>query len=353
MPSLPSNSARAVILHKAHDLRVETVAAPPPGPGQVQVRIERGGICGSDLHYFHDGGFGSIRVREPIVLGHEVAGMVVALGDGVTRAKVGDRVALSPSLPCGTCRYCQEGKQMHCLDMRFYGSAMRFPHVQGAFREMIVADQSQAHVMPATATASEAAMCEPFAVCLHAVNRAGSVLGKRVLVTGCGPIGALSILAARLGGAREIVATDVTETPFKLARQMGADRCIDVAKNAAALAGYAVDKGYFDVMFECSGNVRALVAGLDVVRPQGVIVQVGIGGEMTLPMNAIVAREIDLRGTFRFHEEFGLAASLIGSRRADVRPLITETMPMADAVKAFELASDRNRSMKVHLAFDA
>ncbi len=346
-----STTARAVVLHKAHDLRIDIVTVAQPEAGEVLVRIERGGICGSDLHYYHDGGFGTIRVREPIALGHEVAGAVAALGAGVTSLKVGDRVAVSPSRPCNGCRYCLEGKQMHCLDMRFYGSAMRFPHVQGAFREHLVTHASQCHLVPPTVTAGEAAMCEPMAVCLHAVQRAGPITGSRVLITGCGPIGVLSIMAARHAGAREIVATDVTPTPFKLATSLGADRCINVATDGAQLATYAADKGTFDVMLECSGNERALVAGLDVVRPQGVIVQVGIGGTMTVPMNTIVAKEIDLRGTFRFHEEFALAANLIGARRLDVRPVISETMPMADAVKAFELASDRTKSMKVQLAF--
>ncbi len=344
-------SARAVVLHKAHDLRIDSVPITDPGPGEVLIRIERGGICGSDLHYYHDGGFGTIRVREPIALGHEVAGVIETLGAGETTVKVGDRVAVSPSRPCEQCRYCREGKQMHCLDMRFYGSAMRFPHVQGAFRERLVSHASQCHVVPATLSAGEAAMCEPMAVCLHAVARAGRVTGSRVLVTGCGPIGVLSIMAARHAGAREIVATDVNATPFKLALSAGADRCINVATDGAQLAAYGADKGAFDVMLECSGNERALVAGLDVVRPQGVIVQVGIGGTMTLPMNILVAKEIEVRGTFRFHEEFALAASLIGARRLDVRPLISETLPLADAVKAFELASDRSKSMKVQLAF--
>jgi L-idonate 5-dehydrogenase len=351
MSATAAVTARAVVLHKARDLRIDTVPVPDPAAGEVSVRIERGGICGSDLHYYHDGGFGAIRVREPIALGHEVAGVVAALGAGVTTVKVGERVAVNPSRPCNQCRYCLEGKQMHCLDMRFYGSAMRFPHVQGGFREHLVTRASQCHIMPASATAGEAAMCEPMAVCLHAVARAGTITGRRVLVTGCGPIGVLSIMAARAAGAREIVATDVTATPFKLAMSMGADRCINVATDGAQLAEYAADKGTFDVVLECSGNERALVFALDVVRPQGVIVQVGIGGTMNLPMNTIVAKEIDLRGTFRFNEEFALAASLIGSRRLDVRPVISETLPMADAVKAFDLASDRSKSMKVQLAF--
>jgi L-idonate 5-dehydrogenase len=346
-----AQTTRAVVIHKAHDLRVEDVPVAAPGPGEVLVRVERGGICGSDLHYYHDGGFGAIRVREPLVLGHEFAGVVATLGAGVTTVKAGDRVAVNPSRPCNACRFCLGGKQHHCLEMRFYGSAMRFPHVQGGFRDHLVTHESQCLIMPAAATAGEAAMCEPMAVCLHAVARAGTVTGRRVLVTGCGPIGVLSIMAARAAGAREIIATDVNATPFKLAQSVGAARCINVATDAAQLAEYATHKGAFDLMLECSGNERALVAALDVVRPQGVIVQVGIGGTMNVPMNVIVAKEIDLRGTFRFNEEFALAASLIGSRQLDVRPVISETMPMADAVKAFDLASDRSKSIKVQLAF--
>ena len=228
---------------------------------------------------------------------------------------------------------------------------MPFPHIDGAFREAIVADAAQCFVIPATVTAGEAAMCEPFAVTLHAVRRAGSVYGKRVLVTGVGPIGALAVIAARHGGAAEIVATDVTDTPFELVRSLGADRCINVATNGAALAAYAVDKGYFDVLLECSGNERALVGAFDVLQPGATIVQVGTGGSITLPINVLVAKEFELRGTFRFHEEFGLASSLIGSRRVDVRPLISATMPFTDARAAFDLASDRSRAMKVQLAF--
>jgi len=346
-----SNSTRAVVVHKARDLRVESVGTGEPGPHEVLVAIERGGICGSDLHYYSHGAIGTIVLKEPMVLGHEVAGRVIAVGSAVTRVKPSDRVALSPSRPCNSCRYCLEGKQMHCLNMRFYGSAMIFPHVQGAFRERIIATEAQCFVVPEHVSAAEAAMCEPFAVCLHAVRRAGSLFGRRVLVTGCGPIGALCIIAARHAGAAEIVATDVTPKPFELAKRLGAHRCIDVAKNAAELATFARDKGHFDVLLECSGNEPALVSAFDVLRPQGVIVQVGLAGLITIPINMIVAKEFELRGTFRFHEEFALAADLLSTRAVDLRPVISDTMPFTDAVAAFELASDRSRSMKVQLAF--
>ena len=145
---------RAAVLYAPKDLRIEQVSAAPLGPGEVEVRIEAGGICGSDLHYYFDGGFGTVRLREPMILGHEIAGTVSRIGTDVTGLQPGQRVAVNPSRPCGTCRYCHEGKQQHCLDMRFYGSAMRFPHVQGGFREVLVCDAAQAVPVPATMSAA-------------------------------------------------------------------------------------------------------------------------------------------------------------------------------------------------------
>lgn len=343
---------RAVVIHAAHDLRVDEMAAEEPRGAQVRVRIEAGGICGSDLHYYHEGGIGAqIRLAQPMVLGHEVSGRIEALGADVTGLSIGQRVAVSPSRPCGRCRYCQAGQQIHCLDMRFYGSAMRFPHVQGAFRESLVCDAAQCHPVSERLSAGEAAMAEPLAVCLHGVRRAGPMLGRRVLVTGCGPIGALCVLAARRAGAAEIVATDINDTPGALVTAIGADRFINTAKDSAAFESYAQDKGTFDAMLEASGSEKALTSALPVMKPGGIIVQVGLGGSATLPINTLVAKELELRGTFRFHEEFALAVTLLDKGLIEVGPLITATLPFTDARAAFDLASDRSRAMKVQLAF--
>jgi len=342
---------KAVVIHAARDLRVEDRDAETIGAGQVEVAIEAGGICGSDLHYYNHGGFGAIRVREPMILGHEVAGTVKALGQGVSTFAVGDRVAVSPSRPCNACEYCFGGQQNHCLNMRFYGSAMPMPHIQGAFRQRLVAESWQCHKVADGVSINEAALAEPFAVTLHAVNRAGSLLGKRVLVTGCGPIGALAIVAARVHGAIEIVATDVMEAVVEKARLIGADRTINVATNGDDLQAYNANKGYFDVHFEASGNERAVRSGLEVLRPRGVLVQLGLGGDVSIPQNMVVAKEIEMRGTFRFHEEFGVAVDFINQRRVDLRPLLTGIYGLEDVVTAFEAAGDRSRSMKVQLDF--
>ena len=342
---------KAVVIHSARDLRVEERDIETAGPGQVDIAVEAGGICGSDLHYFNHGGFGTVRVREPMILGHEVAGRVIALGSGVSHLTVGDRVAVSPSRPCNHCDYCLKGQQNHCLNMRFYGSAMPMPHIQGAFRERLVADATQCHRINTNISINEAAFAEPFAVTLHGVSRAGSLQGKRVLVTGCGPIGVLAIIAARLHGAREVVATDIMDPVLKTAGLIGADRTINVASQPDALNVYSANKGTFDVHFEASGNERAIRSGLDVLKPRGILVQLGLGAEISLPQNTIVAKEIEIKGTFRFHDEFGLAVDLINQKRVDFSPLLSAIFPVADAVKAFEIAGNRSRAMKVQLSF--
>ncbi|MFY0611984.1 MAG: L-idonate 5-dehydrogenase [Hyphomicrobiaceae bacterium] len=344
---------QAIVVHAPHDLRVEDIEAPDKveGRDEVTVRIERGGICGSDLHYYHNGGFGEVRIKQPMVLGHEVSGTVKSVGADVKRIKQGDRVAVNPSRPCNTCAYCREGNQAHCLDMRFYGSAMRFPHVQGAFRDEVIADEAQCFKVLPSLTSGEAAMAEPLAVCLHAVNRAGSLVGKKVLITGSGPIGALCAAAARRAGAIEIAATDVAAFPLKMIEQIGADFVFNVAKNTDALKPFTKDKGIFDVLFEASGNEAALTGALDALRPGATIVQVGLGGNITLPMNTVVAKELVLKGTFRFHKEFETAVEMMNNGLIDVSPVISQTLPYQQATEAFDLASDRSKAMKVQLAF--
>ncbi|MDP4026434.1 L-idonate 5-dehydrogenase [Methylobacterium sp. NEAU 140] len=341
---------RSIVIHAARDLRIEEREVEALSPSQVRLRLASGGICGSDLHYFNHGGFGTVRLREPMILGHEVSARVEELGSEVTGLTVGQLVAVSPSRPCRHCRYCLEGLPNQCLNMRYYGSAMPFPHIQGAFREVLVAEAVQC--TPADGlSAGEAAMAEPLSVALHATKRAGDLLGKTVLVTGCGPIGLLSILAARRAGAREIVAVDLTRFALDIARRVGADRVLDLKDAPDALAAFSADKGTFDILYECSGAASALAAGIGALRPRGVILQLGLGGDMALPMMAITAKELDLRGSFRFHAEFPVAVDLMRAGLVDVTPLITHQVPLEEAERGFLLANDRGRAMKVQIAF--
>jgi L-idonate 5-dehydrogenase len=341
---------KSIVIHAPRDLRVEDHPVDAPGPGQVQIQIAAGGICGSDLHYFNHGGIGDIRLKEPMVLGHEVSGHIIGLGADVKGLREGQLVAVSPSRPCGECKYCDVALFNHCLNMRFYGSAMPFPHIQGAFRQVLTADATQC--APADGlSAGEAAMAEPLAVCLHAVQRAGPLLGKSVLVTGCGPIGILCILAARRAGADLIVATDLGDFTLEKAKQAGADVTINIAQDSTVMTQYAAEKGSFHVLFECSGAAPALAGAVPVMRPGGTILQLGLGGDMTLPVQAMTAKELSLKGSFRFHEEFHTGVSLMRKGLIDVKPFITHTFPLDQAIAAFEMAGDRSQAMKAQISF--
>ncbi len=341
---------KAIVIHAAKDLRIEEREIAPPEPGEVQVNIRTGGICGSDLHYYNHGGFGTITLREPMILGHEVSGQVCAVGEGVSTTKEGDLVAVSPSRPCYACKYCLEGSHNHCLNMRFYGSAMPWPHIQGAFQQQINVDARQC-VVANELSSAEAALAEPFSVVLHAAQQAGNLMGKKVLITGCGPIGALSIHAARLAGASEIVVTDLEKNALTFATQAGASRTINMKEEPDALKTYESGKGYFDALFECSGSSIALASAITVMRPGGIIMQLGLGGEMMLPVMQITAKELQLRGSFRFHAEFPLAIELMSSGLVDLKGLVSHTFDIDNAVQAFETATNRSQSMKAQIAF--
>ena len=343
---------RVCRLYGKHDLRIETEGVAAPGPGQVLVGIAAGGICGSDMHYLSQGGIGTIRVREPIILGHEASGRVLAVGQGVKGLAEGNKVAINPSRPCGTCAYCIEGLPMHCLNMRFNGSAIRLPHEQGLFRDRVVIAATQCLPIADDSDLGAVACAEPLAVCLHATKMAGDIRGKRVLVTGAGPIGALCTAAATEAGAAEVVVTDLHDAVLAVAKEMGATRVINVTREAEELERYTEDKGYFHLAFECSAAAPAIKSAIGALRPRGVLVQVGVVGDTPMPINALVAKEIRVQGTHRFHEEFAEAVDFITSGRIDVRPIVTMRYSIEDAAEAFRTAADRTRSVKVHLTFE-
>ncbi len=344
---------RAAILFGKQDLRIENLPPEEPSAGEVAVRIAYGGICGSDISYFTKGRVGDFTVNEPMVLGHEVSGTVAAVGDGVTTLRAGVRVAINPSRPCLHCDYCRGGRGNLCRNMRFLGSAAVMPHVQGGFSERLIVRADQCVPVPDDLPMRVASCAEPLSVALHAVRQAGSLFGKRVLISGAGPIGLMCVLAARRAGASEVHSTDLVDSVLKIAGDLGAAQVHNVGRDPAALKPFAADKGYFDVGFEASGAPSALAEHIRVVRPGGRIVQLGMlpPGDTPLPMNMLQSQEIELIGSFRFHEEFRAAVSGLATRQFDVTPILSAEFPLERAHDAFEFALDRSRALKVHIAF--
>lgn len=344
----------ACVLHGVKDLHVEQRDVSELEANEVLVRFRAGGICGSDLHYYHHGGVGDFTLREPMVLGHEISGEVVRVGQNVTRVTPGDHVAIDPSRPCQTCDYCLSGRSNLCRNMRFFGSAALFPHVQGAFSEFFKVADFQCHLVPKDIPYTVVACAEPLAVTMHAVARAGVMLGARVLVTGAGPIGVLAVASARLAGAGQITVTDLHDEPLEIARAMGATRAVNIATDPDELLAFERDKGIFDVSIEASGNPRGLETCVQSTRPGGRLVQVGMlpPGLSPAPINRIIAKEIDVLGTFRFHQEFRWAVDALVSKRIDVTPMLSTQFGFERAVEAFDLASDRRKAMKVSLVLE-
>src|SRR5260221_13952110 len=333
-------------IHAKEDLRIDPAETPTPGPGEVLLRLGAAGIGGSDLHYYCEGRKGSFIVREPLIPGHEASGVVAAVGAGVTRVKKGDNVAISPSHACGRCEYCRDGREHLCTKMKFVGSASLFPHVQGMFQEYFVMGERQCYPVAGDITLGELAFAEPLAVGLHGVNRGGDLLGKSVLITGAGTIGCVTVMAARLAGARKITVTDVLDRPLSQAKLVGADVTL-----RADRAGDALKDPQFDVAYEVSGNFNALKTCVAATKRGGVIVQVGTLPHEPLPfvVNDLMAKELDLRGAFRWGIEFDWAVDYLSTRRVDVRPLLSGQYLLQDAVKAFALAKDKTQSTKVQV----
>ncbi|GGY00596.1 L-idonate 5-dehydrogenase [Streptomyces anandii] len=337
------------VIHGQGDLRVEELPVPEPAPGQALVAVRYGGVCGSDLHYWRHGGVGDFRLREPMLLGHEVVGTVVSYGAGARGPAPGAAVAVHPATPCGVCPECSGGRRNVCRDTRYLGSAARFPHVQGGFAGQVAVPAEQLRALPDGLGPRRAALAEPLSVALHAVRRAGDVTGRHVLVTGAGPIGCLVVAAARAAGAARVTVTDLLPRALEYASAVGAGTV--VRADDPGDAGWPDE---VDVAVEASGVAAGLGTCLRLVRRGGTVVQLGMlpPGQVPFAGNLVVSREIELRGAFRFDTEFDGALRLLAAEPA-FDALISAVVPVRDAESAFTLAADRTRSCKVLLNFDA
>ncbi|MFI2105425.1 L-idonate 5-dehydrogenase [Isoptericola sp. NPDC019693] len=337
---------RAVVVHGAGDVRVDDRAEPVPGPGEVLLAVEWGGVCGSDLSYWRHGASGTAVLRAPLVLGHEIAGQVAATGPGVEGVDVGLRAAVHPATPVGSDPLPARlaGRTNLHARVRYLGSAAFDPHTDGGFAERVVVRADQLRPLPDGVSTQHGALAEPLAVAMHAVARAGDLRGRQVLVNGCGPIGALAVAAARRAGAARIVAADVASASAAVASRMGADD-VRVLSEGDALPEDV------EVVIEASGAPGALAGVLHATARGGTVVQVGNlpGGEVTAALGDLVTREITWVGSYRFVDEISDAIDAMAAG-LDVSPVVSHVFDVDDAEKALAVAADRSTgSSKVML----
>ena len=330
---------QAAVLYAPHDIRIEERAVPKPGPREVLIEIKAVGVCGSDVHYYEHGRIGSYVVRQPLILGHESAGVIVDVGEGVSRERIGQRVAIEPGVPDGVCRQCRTGHYNLCPNVRFFGT----PPIDGAFTNYVTILSDFAYALPNQMSDEEGALIEPLSVGLWACRKAKLRGGDHVLITGAGPVGILAMKVALALGVTEITMTDISPQRLEVARNLGATRTVNVAQQSLADAGVEAD-----VLIECSGNQRALKDGIHALQPAATAVAVGMGPgeEASIPLSFIQNREIILTGTFRYANTYADAIALVASGHIDLKPVITGHYTLAEAEQALQATKNDPANIK-------
>ncbi|PRB13899.1 alcohol dehydrogenase catalytic domain-containing protein [Microbacterium sp. MYb62] len=337
----------AVVAHAAEDLRIEDIGTPMPRADEAVVAIAYGGICGSDLHYWRHGAAGASVLREPMILGHEVSGVVVTAAADGSGPSTGTPVAVHPLTPHGDGRTPWPAEHPNLAPASTYlGSAMHLPHTHGAFARRVALPGRMVHALPAGLDLRTAALAEPAAVAWHGLQRAGDVRGRSVVVIGAGPIGQLVAAVAQRSGAASVTVTDLQQRPREIAGARGI-RAID------ARAEQEIADLHADVVVESSGTVPGLAAAVSAAVRGGIVVLLGLqrGGEVPAPMATAITRELTLRGSFRFGAEFDAVIAALADGSLDVRGIISEVLPVDDALDAFALAADPASSCKVLIDF--
>jgi len=327
------------VLHAKGDLRLEQRPIPVPKDDEVLIRMAKVGICGSDVHYWTHGRIGHFVVTGPMVIGHESAGVVVRCGKDVTSLKPGDRVAIEPGVPCRKCDDCKRGEYNLCADVVFCAT----PPDNGNLTRFYTHAADFCHKLPDHVSLEEGALLEPLCVGVQACKRAGVTLGSKVLITGAGPIGLVSMLVAKSMGATSIIMTDMVENRLTVAKNLGATHTIQVNASASAEdLAVEVEKSLGakpDIAIDACGAESTIALNMLAVRSGGKICIIGHGpAEVKVPIIKAAVREVDIRGVFRYANCYPMALAMVASGTVDVKKLITHNFNMEKTLEAFEVA---------------
>ena len=325
---MTDRAMQASLLIKPGVVDLQSVPIPDLRPDEVLVQIAAVGVCGSDVHYYHEGRIGDFVVEEPMILGHEASGVITEVGSAVAPDRVGERVAIEPQRACRTCEQCKRGAYNLCPFMEFYAT----PPIDGAFAQYAVIQADFAFKIPDSMSLEAAALCEPLSVGIWSNQKAGTRPGSRVLVAGAGPIGIIVMQVAFAFGASEVMISDIAETRRQAAERFGATRTLDPTRDDVTSLGV-------DIFIDASGAESAVRSGILALKPGGHAVLVGMGkDEIALPVSRIQAREIELTGVFRYANTWPLAIELASSGKVDLDSLVTSRYPLAQVEDALHAA---------------
>ncbi|MCD6155519.1 MAG: NAD(P)-dependent alcohol dehydrogenase [Candidatus Atribacteria bacterium] len=324
--------AKAVYLEKVREFKIREIDVPEPGPGEVLIRVKAVGICGSDVHYYEHGRIGKFVVESPIILGHEAAGEVVQVGEGVTSLKVGDRVAMEPGVPCRKCKYCKTGRYNLCPEVKFWAT----PPIDGAFREYVVHPADFCFKLPSNVSFEEGAMFEPLAVGLWAVEKANPRPENSVAILGVGTIGMMTLQSVKAVGVSNITVFDVSPHKLNIAEEIGAK--VVLCKKDDTLKMYDEYKDSFDVVFETAGSSITASQSVKLVAPGGTIVYVGLPPEDAVPinLNLLISKEVTVKTVFRYANMYPRALELVSKGKIKLSQLISKRFHLEQLQEAFE-----------------
>ena len=337
---------KTFLLYGSKDIRLSEKSIPNLGADQVLVQPKFTGICGSDVHYFRHGYCGNFVPKQPFALGHEFSGIIHSVGENVQYLKVGDEVAVDPSMPCRNCKQCRSGHYNLCLSMKYFGSASCDPHIDGSMGQFVVAPAANCFVLPSGISLAHASLLEPLCVAMHAVRQAGRIAGSSILITGGGPIGQLILRVVKAFGAYDTTVSDVDEFAREFALKSGANHAVNPLDENAWKSSAG-----FDIVFEASGVPSALANGLQVVRRGGTVLLVGtLPDQFSIPGNLIMNRELKLLGSFRFANVFEDAINLVSAGIINLEGIVTDIFRFEDIPLAMEKAIEKKGVMKIQIA---
>ena len=326
---------KTAVMTDIKKVRIEEREKPVPKEGEVLVKVEYVGICGSDLHYYESGRIGNFIVEPPFVLGHEAGGTVVEVGSGVTHLKAGDRVALEPGKTCGHCEHCKAGKYNLCEDVIFFAT----PPVDGVFQEYVAHEAGLCVKLPDNVSTLEGALVEPLSVGLHAAMQGGAHIGQTAVVTGAGCIGLVSLLALKAMGVSRLIVVDVIEKRLQKAKELGADYVINGKEQdtVAEIKHLTEGKGC-DLSIETAGTQITASQLIQASKKGATIVFVGYSasGEMTLPIGMALDKELTFKTVFRYRNIYPMAIEAIAAGKIRIKDIVTDYFELDDIQHAMD-----------------